>query len=52
MLGSHLPSVGGTYDILPGSVGLSTYLYVLKNFPNIGQFKRTYLRQGQFRCYD
>jgi hypothetical protein len=50
---SLLPSVVETDDILPGPAGLSTYLYILtKGFTKIGRCKRTYLRQGQPRCYD
>ena len=47
-----LPSVVGTDDILPGPAGLSAYPNLRKNFPKIGQCKRTYLRQGQLHCYD
>ena len=32
MSDSHSPSVAGTYDILPGPAGLSTYPYILKAF--------------------
>ena len=47
-----LPSLAGTYDILPVPASLSAYPDFFLKLQKSDDIKRTYLRQGQPHYYD